>query len=158
MNILVLCTRSPARSILLEFPLNAHGARHWWAYFVRSQPGGWVHPHAMLLLCRQNHDGGELSSKIWNEFAKPDAPVMDLMITICGAAATQTCPIWSGAPIRAHCGINDPAAAPQTNSGSAVQSVSDLLSRRTLDFMEIPLQTMQAIDLKYAVAKIGTIP
>ena len=83
---------------------------------------------------------------------------MDLMITICGATATQTCLIWSGAPIRAHCGINDPAAAPQTNSGSAVQSVSDLLSRRTLDFMEIPLQTMQAIDLKYAVAKIGTIP
>ena len=157
MNILVLCTGNSARSILMESLLNARGARRLRAYSTGSQLSGRVHPHAVLLLSRHNLDTAKLRSESWDEFAKLDAPVMDLVITDCGAAARETCPIWPGAPIRAHWGVEDPAAAATTAWEPAFQTAFDILSRRTQAFMELPFETMQATDLRIAVTNIGAI-
>ena len=104
MNVLALCTGGSARSILLESLLKVYGASRLRGYLAGLQPGGWVHPKAFLLLFGQNHDTVNLRSKSWDEFAKPDAPVTDLVITVCGRAAQETCPIWPSAAIRAHWG------------------------------------------------------
>jgi arsenate reductase (thioredoxin) len=104
MNVFVLCTVGSARSILLESLLKLYGASRLRGYAAGLQPGGRVYPRAVLLLFCQNHDTVDLVSKSWDEFAKPDAPVMDLVITVCGGTAQETCPIWPSAAIRAHWG------------------------------------------------------
>ena len=107
MNVCVPYTGGSARSILLESLLKVYGASRLRGYVAGLQPGGWVHPKAFLLLFGQNHETVNLRSKSWDEFAKPDAPVTDLVITVCGGAAQETCPtcpIWPSAAIRAHWG------------------------------------------------------
>jgi arsenate reductase (thioredoxin) len=104
MNVCVLYTGGSARSILLECLFKVYGASRLRGYLAGLQPGGRVHPQAVLLLFGQNHDTVDLRSKTWDEFAKPDAPVTDLVITVCGGAAQETCPIWPSAAIRAHWG------------------------------------------------------
>ncbi len=104
MNVLALFTGGSARSILLESLLKVYGASRLRGYSAGSQPGGRVHPQAVLLLFRQNHDTVDLRSKSWDESAKPDAPVMDLVITVFAGAAQEICPIWPSAAIRAHWG------------------------------------------------------
>ena len=104
MYVCVPCTGGSARKILLEWLFKVYGASRLRGYVACLQPGGWVHPKAFLLLFGQNHDTVNLRSKSWDEFAKPDAPVTDLVITVCGGAAQETCPIWPSAAIRAHWG------------------------------------------------------
>ena len=107
MNVCVPYTGGSARSILLESLLKVYGASRLRGYVAGLQPGGWVHPKAFLLLFGQNHDTVNLRSKSWDEFAKPDTPVTDLVTTVCGGAAQETCPtcpIWPSAAIRAHWG------------------------------------------------------
>ena len=104
MNVCVPCTGCSDRSIILEWLFKVYGASRLRGYVACLQPGGWVHPKAFLLLFGQNHDMVNLCSKSWDEFAKPDAPVTDLVITVCGGAAQETCPIWPSAAIRAHWG------------------------------------------------------
>ena len=104
MNVCFPCTGGSARPILLKWLFKVYGASRLRGYVVGLQPGGWVHPKAFLLLFGQNHDTVNLRSKSWDEFAKPDAPVTDLVITVCGRAAQETCPIWPSAAIRAHWG------------------------------------------------------
>ncbi len=112
MNILVLCTGNSARSILLESYLNAAGDGRVSGFSAGSHPTGTVNPGALRLLMRKGLPVSQLRSKSWDEFAAPDAPLMDLVITVCDAAAGETCPIWPGAPVRAHWGLPDPATAP----------------------------------------------
>ena len=104
MNVCVPCTGGSARPILLECLFKVYDASRLQGYVSGLQPGGWVDPQAGLLLFGQNHDTVNLRSKSWDEFAKPDAPVTDLVITVCGGAAQETCPIWPSAAIRAHWG------------------------------------------------------
>ena len=104
MNVCVPYTGGSARPILLEWLFKVYGASRLRGYVAGLQPGGWVHPKAFLLLFGQNHDTVNLRSKSWDEFAKPDAAVTDLVITVSGGAAQETCPIWPSAAIRAHWG------------------------------------------------------
>jgi arsenate reductase len=105
MNILVLCTGNSARSILLESYLNAAGDGRVSGFSAGSHPTGTVNPGALRLLMRKGLPVSQLRSKSWDEFAAPDAPLMDLVITVCDAAAGETCPIWPGAPLRGHWGV-----------------------------------------------------
>ena len=102
MNILVLCTGNSARSILLESILNTESVGRVRAFSAGSQPAGEVHPQSLKLLEEKGHDTTHARSKSWDEFAADDAPLMDIVITVCGSAAEETCPVWPGAPVRSH--------------------------------------------------------
>jgi arsenate reductase len=158
MNILVLCTGNSARSILLEAIFNTFGNRRVSAFSAGSDPDGAVHPQSLKLLGDLGIDALGARSKSWDEFARPEAPKMDMVITVCGSAAAETCPIWPGAPVRAHWGVEDPAAAPEPEWEGAFQNAYDILQRRATKLMTYPIETMDTGELGALLTRIGNTP
>lgn len=158
MNILVLCTGNSARSILLEAILNREGAATGIrAYSAGSCPAGRVHPQALALLAGSGHSTDTLRSKSWDEFAAPEAPEMDLVITVCGSAAGETCPMWPGAPLRAHWGIEDPAAAEPGRQPAAFAEAFDRLRTRATAFLALTVPPSDRSRYLVELTRIGTL-
>jgi len=155
MNILVLCTGNSARSILLESILNDLGRGRVEAFSAGSRPAGAVHPQALKLLEEEDIDTADLRSKSWDEFEGPEAPEMDLVITVCAAAAGETCPIWPGAPVRGHWGVDDPAALPEDQWETGFRSAWSKLKARAEALLKLPVETMDQGELKAALDRIG---
>jgi protein-tyrosine-phosphatase len=111
-NVLFLCTHNSARSILAEAALNHLGRGRFKAFSAGSSPRENQRPNplAIAVLQEAGYATEGLRSKSWDEFAAPDAPHMDLIITVCDNAAGEVCPIWPGHPARAHWGYADPSA------------------------------------------------
>ncbi|HQY44213.1 MAG TPA: arsenate reductase ArsC [Paracoccaceae bacterium] len=158
MKILVLCTGNSARSILLESILNRHGAAGGIrAFSAGSKPAGQVHPQSLRLLAERGYSTEGLRSKSWDEFAAPDAPVMDAVITVCGSAAGETCPFWPGAPVRAHWGVEDPAAAAPANQPAAFETAYGKLLARANALLAARPETLDRAGLQAALTRIGSI-
>lgn len=158
-NVLVLCTANSARSILGEAILNKRGTGRIQAYSAGSHPRGVPNPLALELLEQRGHLVGALRSKSWEVFAAPGAPKMDIVITVCDAAAGESCPLWPGAPIKAHWGIPDPAGVPGGIEAerAAFRQAYDRLYIRVLALVALPLEIMAREDVQMAVSAIASL-
>ena len=137
-NVLFLCTGNSARSILSEAILNRLGEGRFRAFSAGSKPVGRVNPGAIELLTRREYATDELRSKSWDEFAGPDAPEMDYVITVCNNAAGETCPVWPGHPATDHWDIADPAGVGDTDEErrAAFETAYATLDGRIRDFLQ----------------------
>ena len=156
-NVLFLCTGNSARSILAESLLNEMGRGRFRAYSAGSHPAGRVNPFALELLGKNHFPAGDLRSKSWDEFAQPEAPHFDFVITVCDNAAGEVCPVWPGQPMTAHWGIPDPAAvdgSDETKRRAFVQAMEQL-QRRISMFVNLPFATLEGMKLEQAVREIG---
>lgn len=158
-SVLVLCTGNSARSILGEALFADLSDGQIAAYSAGSTPKGVPHPAALRLLARRGFDTGRFSSKSWNVFTGPDAPPIDLAITVCGNAAGEACPVFPGAPLRAHWGLSDPADAEgsEADVDAAFEETARLLEMRIRAFLALDMVTMNARELQQALARIGTM-
>ena len=156
-NVLFLCTGNSARSILAESILRKDGRRHFRAFSAGSQPKGKVNPFAIKVLKSLDYPTDDLRSKRWEEFAAPDAPVMDFVFTVCDSAAGESCPVWPGQPMTAHWGIEDPATVQGTDVQKEV--AFDLafyyLERRISLFRNLPLKSLDQLTLSARLRGIG---
>lgn len=156
MNILVLCTGNSARSILLEAILTAESRGRISAFSAGSRPKGDVHPRTLALLDRKGLPTAGLRSKSWDEFARPGAPAMDAVITVCGSAAAEACPVWPGTPVRAHWGVEDPAAAPEDRQPNAFEEAYVQLRAHARALLSLPFETMTPEHLTRTLRLIGS--
>lgn len=156
-NILILCTGNSCRSILAEAILERYGEPRFQTYSAGSQPNGAVNLNAIALLKNRGYKTEHFRSKSWDEFTMPTAPQLDIVITVCGNAASETCPVWIGAPIQTHWGIDDPAHATGNDAEiqAAFQIAYDRLNQRITAFLELPVETLTTSQLKQALDKIG---
>lgn len=158
-NILVLCTGNSARSILGEALFNRLGEGRVTAYSAGSHPKGAVHPGALRLLARRGIDTTRFRSKSWDEFAEAGSPTIDIVITVCGNADQEICPVWTGAPVRTHWGLPDPAdvTGDEATVDAAFESTWRRLETRVAAFLALPAGQLSGPPLKAALDAIGLI-
>jgi arsenate reductase len=156
-NILFLCTGNSARSIMAEAIMNQKGRPNFTAYSAGSRARGKVHPLALRQLEIAGLPTTEARSKNWDEFAKPGAPEINFVFTICDDAAKEVCPIWPGHPITAHWGVADPAAVVGTPEEieKAFREAFMILERRISLFLSLPLGSLDQLAIKNEVDRIG---
>jgi len=158
-NILFLCTGNSARSILAEAIMNKVGEDRFRAYSAGSQPNGTVNPHALKLLDKLGHDTSAFRSKSWDEFARPGAPKLDFVITVCDNAAGEVCPAWPGQPMTAHWGLPDPAAVKGTEVEIALAFADTyrMLSNRIGAFANLKHAALDRMSLQNRMNDIGKL-
>ncbi len=156
-NVLFLCTGNSARSILAEAIMNNRGKGRFKGFSAGSYPKGAVHPLALALLQRKGLPTEGLRSKAWEEFAKPGAPALDFVVTVCDNAAGEVCPIWPGQPMTAHWGQPDPAAVEATDvdKTNAFREAFRMLERRIEMFISLPIASLDQLSLRNQVREIG---
>ena len=154
-NVLFLCTGNSARSILAEALLNKAGGGRFRAFSAGSFPKGQVHPMSLEVLRSLGFETQGLRSKSWDEFAGPDAPPIDFIFTVCDDAAGETCPIWTGHPMTAHWGIEDPARVEGEGQRDAFLTALRYLRRRIELFLALPLESIEKLALKTKLREIG---
>jgi arsenate reductase len=156
-NVLFLCTGNSARSIMAEAILNKAGAGRFKAFSAGSRPKGDVHPLALNELRRLGLPTEGLASKSWEVFARPEAPRMDFVFTVCDNAAGETCPVWPGHPATAHWGIEDPAAVEGTDLDKerAFATAARYLRNRITAFINLPLRSLDKLALEARLREIG---
>jgi arsenate reductase len=156
-NVLFLCTGNSARSIMAEAILDKLGQGRFHAHSAGSQPTGQVNPHTLRLLQSLGHDTSGFRSKSWSEFAKPGAPALDFVFTVCDNAAGETCPVWPGQPMTAHWGVPDPAQATGTPAEVALafKEAYRMLHQRIAIFTALPLRSLDQLSLQNELREIG---
>ena len=156
-NILFLCTANSARSILAEALANHVGHGRLQAFSAGSQPSGQVQPMALEVLQRVGVPTDGLRSKSWDEFGVAGAPQMDIVITVCGNAAGETCPVWPGHPVTAHWGVDDPAAvagSEEQRRDAFVEALKVLRHRIDL-LLSLRPEALDRLALQGRLAEIG---
>jgi protein-tyrosine-phosphatase len=159
LNVLFLCTHNSARSILAEATLNHLSKGKFKAYSAGSSPRENQTPNPMALQTLEkagiSTDG--LSSKSWDIFALPDAPHMDLVITVCDNAAGEVCPYWPGQPATAHWGYADPSEAVGSDKVKLEAFMQTLIQiKRRLDlFTSLPLASLNKLALENSARELA---
>jgi arsenate reductase len=156
-NVLFLCTGNSARSILAEAYLNARGRGGFIAHSAGSYPTGTVNPIALEILRNNRIDTSNLRSKSWDEYARPGAPRMHFVFTVCDQAAGEVCPVWLGQPITAHWGVEDPASVqgPDAVRRQAFMRAFAVLSTRINLLLNLPIGKLDRLVLKSKLDEIG---
>jgi arsenate reductase len=155
----LLCTGNSARSILAEVVLNHWGEGRFRGYSAGSFPKGKVQPMSLELLQSRRLPTAGLRSKSWNEFARPDAPVMDFVFTVCDQAAGEVCPVWPGNPVTAHWGVPDPAAVEGSEAEriAAFRDAYHRLEARIKLFIALPIEKLDRLALTRKTGEIGRV-
>jgi protein-tyrosine-phosphatase len=158
-NVLFLCTGNSARSIMAEAILNRAGAGRFRAFSAGSRPKGAVHPGTLSLLEGLGYDTSKFRSKPWTEFARPGAPPLDFIFTVCDNAAGEACPVWPGHPMTAHWGIPDPAEATGSEAEVALafKDAYRMLERRIGIFIALPIAALNTLTLQGRLREIGRL-
>jgi arsenate reductase (thioredoxin) len=158
-NVLFLCTGNSARSILGEVAINDPlvGKGRFRGYSAGSHPKGEVNPFTLELLRRSKIPTDGLRSKSWDEFARPGAPELDFVFTVCDQAAGETCPYWPGQPMTAHWGMPDPAAVEGSHEQKlqAFAETFRVLRRRIELFASLPLDSLDRLALQRRLEDIA---
>ena len=156
-NVLFLCTGNSARSILAEALINHWGRGRFVGHSAGSSPKGKVHPIALELLEHLNMPTAGMRSKSWDEFAKPGAPELDFVFTVCDNAAAEECPVWPGQPMTAHWGVADPAAVEgsDTDQWLAFRQAFRELESRIKIFTSLPIKSLDRVKLQERLREIG---
>lgn len=156
-NVLFLCTANSARSVMSEGLLNVLGKGRFRAFSAGSYPSGRVNPHAIALLDGIGYDTSALRSKSWEEFEGPDAPQMDIVITVCDKAKGEVCPIWPGHPITAHWGYEDPHGETEEALRASFSKIFAQIKRRIDLLVSLPEDKLAHLALADTVREIGAI-
>ena len=156
-NVLFLCTGNSARSIMAECLLKHWARGRYRALSAGSHPTGRVHPFTIELLQRLKLPTGDLRSKSWEEFAKPGAPQLDFVFTVCDQAAGEVCPVWPGQPITAHWGFPDPAAFEGSEAEKRIVfgDVFRQIENRIKIFCALPIERLSRLAIQHEVARLG---
>ena len=156
-NVLFLCTGNSARSIMAEAIMNHKGRPNFTAYSAGSHSTGEIRPEAIKQLQTARLPTEKLRSKDWDEFAKPGAPVMNFVFTVCDNAAKEVCPVWPGQPMTAHWGVPDPAAVAGTPEQieRAFRDAFMILERRISLLLCLPLASLDKLAIQKEIDRIG---
>jgi arsenate reductase len=157
-NVLILCTGNSARSIMAEAILNSLGKGRFVAFSAGSRPAGKVNPAALRQLESAGLGTAGLRSKSWDEFEAPQAPRMDIVITVCDSAAKESCPLWPGAPVTAHWGVPDPAAVKGGDAEirKAFEDAYRVLQHKLKLLVALPVSRLARDDLKKKLREIAS--
>ena len=156
-NVLFLCTHNSARSIMAESIINYVGRGNFEGFSAGSHPGPVPNPLAIATLKQLRLPTDGLYSKDWAEFARPGAPLLDFVFTVCDNAAGEVCPVWPGQPITAHWGVEDPSLFEGTDEAKLKEfsRVAVILKRRIELFTSLPLAKLDRLMLQKAIQDIG---
>jgi len=158
-HVLILCTHNSARSVLGEGMLN-----HWAkklgkdvrSHSAGSAPSGRINPFAIEALGNAGVDTSGFRSKSWDEFTGPNAISARVVVTVCDAAAAETCPYWPGSPVKVHWGYPDPSNAAEKDKKVAFELTRQAIGYRMLQLLQLPLDTMSDAELQKALADISS--
>jgi protein-tyrosine-phosphatase len=156
-NVLFLCTGNSARSIMAECALNKWGQGRFNAFSAGSHPRGRIHPMTLEVLRQLRYETKHLRSKGWEEFARPGAPELDFVFTVCDDAANEVCPVWPGQPMTAHWGIEDPAAFVGSDEKTLqyFKRIYTYLDSRIKIFVSLPIASLDQLSLQNRLDQIG---
>ena len=157
-NVLFVCTHNSARSIMAEGILDSLGGGRFRAFSAGSHPASAVNPFALATLARLHVPTDGFRSKDWDEFARPDAPELDFVFTVCDKAAGEGCPVWPGQPMTAHWGVADPAAFEGSDEQKAkvFWDTAVVLKRRIELMLALPLASLDEMAIQREIKDIGT--
>jgi arsenate reductase len=157
-NVLFLCTHNSARSVMAEALLNTIGRGRFFAFSAGSMPSGEVNPFAIEMAKTIGYLTDDIRSKSWDEFARPGAPKMDIIITVCDNAAGEVCPIWPGHPATAHWGFPDPSTTQGSDNDKrhAFDQVFHAIRRRIELLVNLPVDKLERLALASELKRIHT--
>ena len=156
-QVLFVCTHNSARSIMAEGLLNSLGGSRFHGNSAGSQPSGNVQPFALTTLQRMHIPVDGYRSKSWAEFGRPEAPLLDFVLTVCDNAAGEVCPVWPGQPMTAHWGVPDPSAfiGSDEEMADVFWNTAVVLKRRIDLMLALPLTSLDGLSLQREIKDIG---